>query len=182
MNLEAVHYLNVFLGFGAILLQVISVIALGMLFFGNKNNKFLSYIEKHFLILGFLFSLLASLFSLVYSEVIGFAPCHLCWLQRIFIYPQVLLFAVALWDKDKKVLRYSLPLLIVGFLISAYQNLVYYFGESASIPCDSSGVSCYQHLVSEFGGYISIPMLSLTTFFALLALCLVVHFKNKNNN
>ncbi|MCX6753410.1 MAG: disulfide bond formation protein B [Candidatus Nomurabacteria bacterium] len=180
MNLNTIHYLNVFLGMGAILLQIVSVGALGMLFFGNKKHAFLEYIDKHFLILGFSISLFATAFSLVYSEAIGYAPCHLCWLQRIFIYPLVLMFGVALWDKDKKVLRYALPLIAVGTAISIYHNLRYYFGENGLTPCDSSGVSCYQQLVSEFNNYISIPMLALTGFFALITLCLVVHFRQKH--
>ena len=178
MNPITTHYLNVFLGGGAIALQIVSVAALFILFFINKNNKFLAYIEKHFLVLGFLISLFASVFSLIYSEIINFAPCYLCWYQRVFMFPQVFLFGVALWEKNKKVLMYSWPILCVGFIISVYQNFGYYFGES-NAPCDASGVSCYQRLISEFGGYISIPMLSLTAFFAMLTLCLVVHFRSK---
>ncbi len=180
MNPDTVHYLNMFLGFGAILLQIFSVATLGILFFGNKKHPILNFLDKHFLIIGFIVSLFAMVFSLVYSEVINFAPCYLCWWQRIFTYPLVLMFAIALWDKDKKVLRYSLPLLVVGFLFSIYQNLGYYFGEKGNTPCDSSGVSCYQQLVSEFHNYISIPMLALTVFFALITLCLVVHFRQKH--
>lgn len=159
-------------------MQAVSIICLFLLFFGTKKNKFFFYLEKHFLVIGFLISLLASLFSLVYSEIVNFAPCYLCWYQRVFMFPLVFIFAVALWDKDKKIIRYTLPLLCVGFLISVYQNFMYYFGEGTA-PCDASGVSCYQRLVSEFGGYISIPMLSLTAFFALLVLTLLVHFGQK---
>lgn len=180
MNPDTVHYLNMVLGAGAIILQVVSVACLLVLFFGPKKNHFFSFLEKHFLAIGFLISLSASLLSLVYSEIINFAPCYLCWYQRIFMFSLVFLFGVALWDKDKKVLRYSLPLLVVGFVISVYQNLGYYFGETSSLPCDASGISCYQQLVSEFGGYISIPMLSLTVFFSLLVLVLVVHFHRKS--
>ena len=180
MNPIPVHYLNIFLGLGAILLQILSVIALLVLFFGPKKNRYLDFINKHFLQITFLISLFSGLFSLVYSEIVHFIPCYLCWLQRVFMFPLVFLFGVALWDGDRKVIRYVLPLLSLGFLIAAYQNFFYYFGETSTLPCDASGVSCYQHLVSEFGGYISIPMLSLTSFFALLVLLLVVHRYNKN--
>lgn len=179
MNTETVHYLNVFLGFGTIIFQILSVITLFLLFFGSKKNKFLDYISKHFLVLSFLISLSASLFPLVYSEIVHFLPCYLCWWQRIFMFPTFFLFAVAFWDKDRKVVRYATPLLCAGFLVSAYQNFFYYFGESSSLPCDASGVSCYQHLVSEFGGYISIPMMALTAFFTLLTLLAVAHFYKK---
>jgi len=182
MNVETVHYLNIFLGAGAIILQVLSVVALFLLFFtsgGNSRNKFLDYINKHFLVLSFLISVFASVFPLVYSEIVGFLPCYLCWWQRVFMFSTFFLFGTAFWDKDRKVVRYTTPLLSVGFLISVYQNFFYYFGESSSLPCDASGVSCYQQLVSEFGGYISIPMLALTAFFSLLTLSAVVHFNPK---
>lgn len=182
MNTETVHYLNVFLGLGAILLQIFSVLALFLLFFRSKENRknfYLDFIDKHFLPIGFVISVFASLVSLVYSEVINFIPCFLCWWQRVFMFPIFLMFGVALWDKDRKVVRYAFPLLATGAVISVYHNLGYYFAKSSNLPCDASGVSCYQHLVSEFGGYISIPMLALTAFVALLTLLAVAHFYNK---
>ena len=92
------------------------------------------------------------------------------------MFPTLFLYGTALWDKDRRVVRYTSSLLSIGFLISAYQNFFYYFGENSSLPCDATGVSCYKHLVSEFGGYISIPMLALTAFFALLTLLAVAYF------
>jgi len=175
------------------LLQVFSIIVLFLLFWGPKKNKFLEYVDKHFLVLSFLISLFSSIFPLVYSEIIGFLPCVLCWWQRVFMFPLVFMFGIAFWDKptrldninrsggDRRVIRYALPLLCIGFLISVYQNFFYYFGASSNLPCDASGVSCYQQLVSEFGGYISIPMLALTAFFALLTLLAVAHFYKKEN-
>jgi len=179
MNPTNVHYLNVVLGLGAILLQIFSVVAIFLLFFRSKDksrNAYLDFLDKHFLVLSFFISLFSSVFPLVYSEIIHFLPCYLCWWQRVFMFPTFFLFGTALWDKDRKVVRYAASLLSAGFLVSAYQNFFYYFGETSSLPCDASGVSCYQHLVSEFGGYISIPMMALSSFFALLTLLAVAHF------
>ncbi len=182
MNLENVHYLNIFLGTGAIALQVFSVVALFMLFFGPKKNSYLAFIDRYYLQLGFIVTLTASLFSLVYSEIIGFLPCYLCWYQRVFTIPLVFIFGMAIWTKDRKIVKYTLPMLLIGFVISIYQNFIYYFGVDASnLPCDASGVSCYKQYVSEFGGYISIPMLALTTFFALITIVLVAHFYKKQD-
>ncbi len=181
MNIENVHYLNMVLGAGAIALQILSVAALFLLFIGPKRNKFLAFVDKHYLVIGFLISLSASLFSLIYSEIIGFLPCYLCWYQRVFTIPLVFIFGMAAWTRDRKIVKYVLPLLIVGIVISLYQNFGYYFGETSTAPCDASGVSCYQHLVSEFGGYISIPMLALSTFFAITAVVLVAHFYKKED-
>src|SRR3989344_1191452 len=144
MNPETVHYLNLFLGLGTIILQVFFVLVLVLLFFGPKKNSFLDYINKHFLILGFLITLASSVFPLVYSEIVNYLPCYLCWWQRVFMFPLVLMFGVALWDKDRKVIRYALPLLCAGTLVSIYQNFGYYFRDTSGLPCDASGVSCYQ--------------------------------------
>src|SRR3989339_626602 len=182
MNTESIYYFNVFLGSGAILLQVLSAVALFLLFFRPKKNRknfYLDFIDKHFLILTFLISLSASIFPLIYSEIINFVPCYLCWWQRVFIFPLPLMFGVALWDKDRKVVRYALPLLCAGSIISIYQNFFYYFGEGSNLPCDASGISCYQRLVSVFGGYISIPMLALTAFLSLLPPPAIAHFYKK---
>jgi len=178
---NSIHYLNVFLGFGAIVLIVLSVIALFLLFIGPKKNIYLDFVDKHYLKLGFLVALSASLFSLVYSEIIGFTPCYLCWYQRIFIFPLVFIFGTAIWVKDRKIVKYVLPLLSVGFLISVYQNFVYYFKDTGNVPCDASGVSCFKALIPEFGGYIQIPTLALSTFLALLAIVLVAHFYKKED-
>lgn len=181
MNFEAVHYLNIFLGSGAILLLFSSLVALGMLFLGLRNNAYLAFIDKHYLQLGFIISLSASLFSMVYSEIIGFLPCYLCWYQRIFTFPLVFIFGVAIWTKDRHIVKFVLPLLSVGFIISVYQNFNYYFTNTGNIPCDASGASCYQILIQEFGGYIQIPTLALATFVSLLSVVLVAHFYKKED-
>ena len=179
MNADTIHYLNVFLGSGAIVLQIFSVVVLFLLFFGPKKNIFLDYVNKHFLVSSFLLALFSSIFPLIYSEIINFPPCSLCWWQRVFMFPLAFMFGIAFWDKDRRVIRYALPLLCAGFLVSVYQNFFYYFGESSTLPCDASGVSCYQKLVYEFGGYISIPMLALTAFGTLLVLLIVAHFHKR---
>lgn len=181
MNFETIHYLNVFLGSGAILLQGLSILALVLLFMGPKQNKYLDFIDKHYLNLGFLVSLTASLFTLVYSEVVGFVPCYLCWYQRIFVMPLPFIFGVAIWAGDRKIVKYVLPLLSVGFVFAVYQSFMYYFGDTGTLPCDASGVSCYTQLINEFGGYISFPMLSLSTFVALISIVLVAHFYKKED-
>jgi disulfide bond formation protein DsbB len=178
---ESVHYLNVLLGLGAIALQVLVVVTFLVLFFGPKRNFYLDFIDKHFLAIGFILSLSAALFSLVYSEIIGYLPCYLCWYQRVFMFPVVFIFGIATWHKDRRIVKYVMPLLLVGLFIAVYQSFGYYFADAGTLPCDASGVSCYQQLVYEFGGYISIPMLSLTSFLSLITVTLVAHFYKKED-
>ena len=138
-------------------------------------------IKKNVLYIAWFLSLISTLGSLYFSEIMHLPPCSLCWYQRIFLFPLVFIFGVAIWHKDRKIVKYVLPLLSIGFLISVYQNFMYYFADTGNLPCDASGVSCYQHLVSEFGGYISIPMLALTIFFGLISIVLVAHFYKKED-
>ncbi len=167
-----------FLGTGAIILQILSITTLALLFFGPRENKYLAFIKDNFITLGFLLSFGPALFSLFYSEILNYAPCYHCWIQRISLFPQVILFGVAWLRKDRNVFWYSWPLLLIGFIDALYLNYIYYFNPS-SAPCDASGVSCAQQFVYEFGGYISIPMLSITSFISLLTLLLVVYLYKK---
>lgn len=167
------------LGAGVILLQILSVVALALLVYG-KENKYLALIKDNFIQIGFFITFSAVLVSTFYSEVVGYLPCFHCWVQRIFIFPQAILFAVAWFRKEASVLWYAIPLTILGLADAIYLNYIYYFNPN-SAPCDASGVSCVQRLMSEFGGYISIPMLSLSGFVALLTVLLVVYFYKKDN-
>jgi disulfide bond formation protein DsbB len=175
------HYLSLVLGISSIILQFFSVLAIMVLFFGPRENKFLAFIKEHFLVIGFVISFSATAFSLVYSDVIGFLPCKLCWFQRIFIFSQVVLFGMAYIKKDKRVARYSFPLLVTGFFITLYHLFIYYFSESA-VPCDPSGISCSQRLIDELGGYISFPVLALTTFIALMTILVVARFYKRKKD
>ena len=178
MSIDNLRYLNLFLGSGAILLQIVSVVALLILIF-SKKNVLINFINEHFLLIGFLLTSSATLLSLFYSEIVQFVPCSLCWYQRIFMFPLVFIFGVAMYSRDRQIIKYIFPLISVGFLLALYQNFFYYFGNSSALPCDASGVSCYQRLISEFGGYISFPMFSFTIFSALIVLVGVAYFHKK---
>ena len=107
--------------------------------------------------------------SLFFSYVMGFAPCVLCWYQRIFLFPLVVILAAGLFPFDRGVVRYALPLTAIGWLIAAYHNLIY-FGivpENLS-PC-SQGVSCAEEYVKLLG-FLSIPLMSLLAFTAIAGL------------
>lgn len=105
----------------------------------------------------------AVLGSLFFSEIMHFAPCSMCWYQRILLYPLALMLPVGMFPYDGSVVRFALPLAIPGWLIAAYHTLVYagVIPEEAS-PC-SAGVSCTSQYIELFG-FVSIPMLSLIAF------------------
>jgi len=111
----------------------------------------------------------SALGSLFFSHVMEFAPCVLCWYQRIFLFPLAIILAAGLFPFDKSVVKYSVPLAIAGWLTAFYHNLLY----SGIIPQDlqpcSQGVSCTEKYIDLFG-FITIPMLSLMSFTAIITL------------
>ena len=112
--------------------------------------------------------------SLFFSYIMEFAPCVLCWYQRIFLFPLVLILAVGLFPLDKKVVKYALPLAAVGWLTAAYHNLLYAGIIPESIQPCSQGVSCTEEYINLFG-FLSIPMLSLLSFTTIIALLVIFY-------
>lgn len=121
----------------------------------------------NYIFIAFLTSLIATLGSLFFSEVMNFVPCSLCWYQRIFMYPLVFIFLANILYPDKSVLKYSLPLVIVGLGISIYHNLLILkiIPETLS-PC-VQGVPCSVDYLNWFG-FITIPSLSFIAFLTIL--------------
>lgn len=120
---------------------------------------------------------MAALFgSLFFSEVMGLQPCVLCWWQRVFIYPLAVLFLVAMLTQgqkvDRAVVRYTLPLAIIGLGFAIYHYLVYsgFIPESLQ-PC-SKELSCAE-INLELMGFITIPMLSIFAYSAIISLLLI---------
>jgi len=116
----------------------------------------------------------SALGSLFFSYVMEFAPCVLCWYQRIFLFPLVLILAIGLFPFDKKVVKYALPLAIAGWLTAAYHNLLYAEIIPESIQPCSKGVSCTEEYINLFG-FLSIPMLSLLSFSTIVTLLIILY-------
>lgn len=132
----------------------------------------MGFIKKNLLQLALLQVTLATIGSLVFSEILKFPPCILCWYQRIFMYPLVIILAVGIWKKDKNVHLYALPLSITGLIISIYHNLLYYnIIPESSAPC-TLGISCTTKFVEWFG-FITIPFLSMAAFITTTLLILL---------
>ncbi len=123
---------------------------------------------------------ISTLGSLFFSHVMEFAPCVLCWYQRICLFPLVIILAVGLFPFDKRVVAYALPLAIAGWMTAFYHNLLY----SGIIPQElqpcSQGVSCTEKYIDLFG-FITIPMLSLFGFTIIIALLIFLKKRISQN-
>lgn len=125
------------------------------------------FLGDHVLAIGFFLSAASTMGSLVYSEVVGFPACILCWIQRIFMYPMLFLFGFAWWRKDRSIIPYTLLLSLLGAAVALYQwmkDMLALYGNIV-IPCPAVTAlpSCDKIYVLEYG-YITIPMIALNAF------------------
>lgn len=123
-----------------------------------------------------LIAALSTLGALFMSEVMGFAPCVLCWYQRIFMFPLVIMLALGLFPFDTKVVRYALPLAAVGLLVAVFHLLLTagYIPESLT-PC-RQGIPCSTVQIEWFG-FVTIPLLSAVAFLAINVLLMASYLK-----
>lgn len=130
----------------------------------NRSNSTLTYVFSAFIV-----SLVSTLGSLFFSEIMHFIPCSLCWYQRIFMYPLVLIFLINLLFPDDKLFKYAILLVVFGWLISIYHNLLMFgiIPENLS-PC-VQGVPCSTVYINWLG-FITIPLLSFFAYTAILIL------------
>lgn len=115
------------------------------------------------LYLAWLVALVATGGSLYFSEVRGFAPCTLCWYQRVFMYPLVIILGVASFREDRAVRGYVLPMSVLGGLIALYHVLEQNVPGFGAPGLCRVGIPCSAKYINWLG-FISIPVLSLTAF------------------
>jgi len=137
----------------------------------NKNQQVLWPIFLCWVIASF-----STMGSLFFSEIMVFPPCVLCWYQRIAMYPLVLIFCIGAFQPARTTFAFSLPLVLTGWLIALYHNLLHYeiIPENAS-PC-LEGVSCSTIYINWLG-FITIPILSFVSFSIMLGI--LIHLKRK---
>jgi disulfide bond formation protein DsbB len=147
--------------------QVIALLLIFLLLTGTWRSV-LQWVQKNGLWLMLTVAITATLGSLFLSEIAGWNPCKLCWLQRIFMYPQVVLLIIAAWKRDRTVARYIVALSVIGLLLASYHYYIQMYDivvppAAPAVPCDESGESCartpFLHL-----GYITIPLMAWTAF------------------
>lgn len=161
---ESVHLLLASL---TVVGQVLLVLGLGWLVMAKKQVKLKNF--NHYILLAvYAVSLISTLGSLFYSDVAGYTPCKLCWYQRIMMYPQALMYLVALAQKDMRIGIYGVVLSVVGWLLAGYHYLLQ-VGIVPTTNCSTVGfsVSCSERFSTTWG-YITIPMMAWTAFSLIL--------------
>ncbi|WDF05138.1 MULTISPECIES: disulfide oxidoreductase [Shouchella] len=130
------------------------------------------------LLFAWLVSLVATLGSLYFSEIKGFEPCALCWYQRIFMYPLVLLIGVGIIRKDTGVAIYSAILSGIGMVISIYHYAIQKLPVNEDDVLGCGLVSCSGEYINWLG-FITIPFLAGTAFILIFITSLYTIKKRK---
>lgn len=121
-----------------------------------------------------LIALVSTLAALFIGEVMGQAPCVLCWFQRAFMFPLAVILLIAALRADFAVWIYALPLAVAGWLIAAFHTLQYAgIIPKALEPCSATGPSCSGAAMTIFGG-IPIPLLAVGAFTAIIVLLALI--------
>lgn len=148
---------------------------LAALLFRTQAKGVLDYLKVHSIGLALIVAVTAVGSSLIFSDYFDMAPCKLCWYQRIFIFPQVVILAVALWRKhSREIIDYSITLACIAIPISIF-HYVLQMSDAPAVhsfaPCDVTGQapSCSGFYVIMYG-YITIPLMALTTSGLILVL------------
>lgn len=165
--IETIQTLNFYLAVGGIALIAASAILIVDAF---KEHALRALLKTYGYLIAF-FTVLGSVgMTLLYSEVFGFIPCGLCWLQRIFLYPQAVLLAVALWKRDMRVGMYGIALSVLGIPVALYQHYLQMGGPDLGVcPTAGEGADCAERILFEFG-FMTFPLLSAILFLFLAVL------------
>jgi disulfide bond formation protein DsbB len=114
----------------------------------------------------------AMLGSLYFSEIVGFAPCKLCWYQRIAMYSIAIISFVAALRNDKNIVRYTIVLAPLGLVVSTYHYLLEWFPTLETNVC-SLDVPCTAVWFRELG-FVTLCFMAGCAFITVIAVSLAI--------
>ncbi|MGG5252691.1 disulfide oxidoreductase [Neobacillus sp. SM06] len=124
------------------------------------------------LLFSWLVALISTLGSLYFIEVLHYAPCTLCWYQRILMYPLAVILGIAFYRNDWKIYIYALPLSILGIIVSGYHTALQKIPYLQQFEKCQTGIPCSKDYLNWFG-FITIPMMAFVAF-TMITISLVI--------
>ena len=157
------HNLSLLTIIGSVAIIVL-ILHVGYRIYIGKPCGLMKFISATIWWISFGVALAGSFLTLFYSQYLGYAPCDLCWYQRVFLYPQVLIFIYAGLRKDRSVLPYTLLLSVAGFCIALYHHFLQ-IGYDLMKPCSTApfAVDCAKPSFVEFG-FVTFPFMAVVLF------------------
>lgn len=142
----------------------------------SATAAIVEFVDKYtwgLLLVAWLVALSATLGALFIGEIMGQAPCVLCWIQRTSMFPLAVILAISCFISDLSVWRYALPLAIIGWFFALFHSLLYGGMIPEGIEPCGAGPSCSSTDMSVLG-WIPIPALSLIAFTVIIVLLVIV--------
>jgi disulfide bond formation protein DsbB len=141
----------------------------------EMRDAILDSVAGYELWMGFGVATVATLGSLYLSEVAHLLPCKLCWFQRIFMYPLVIVLGVAAWRRDASVRLTTVLLSAIGSAIAMYHYAIQRYPSLGGGSCDASA-PCSAAYIWQWD-FVSIPYMAASAF----GLILVLMFALRSN-
>ncbi len=138
----------------------------------------MALLRDYGLYLAWLIATIATVGSLYFSEVRHYIPCTWCWYQRILMYPLVVMLGIASFHGDRGVVRYALPMSVLGAIIAFYHYLLQKLPGLGPSPLCRVGVPCNVEYINWLG-FITIPFLSLVAFTLISAILLALALQDR---
>jgi disulfide bond formation protein DsbB len=166
MSAQTILFFN---NFFAILTVVALVGAVGLLVFRVvKGPEAATVLGNKAVWLAWVVALVATVGSLMYSELFHFPPCRLCWFQRIAMYPLAIILLVGAIRREMAVKFYAVPIALIGLVISIYHNVLQFFPSLEGTSCDPL-VPCSARTIQMFG-FMDLPFMAGAGFIVIAVL------------
>lgn len=147
-----------------------------------KIDLLYSKVSEYNLEIAWIFAAVATSGSLYMSEILGWTPCTLCWIQRGFIYPLVIILAGAIYVERKNIdlslevleMDFGLKDLGMGLAmmctpIALYHSIYQRYSQYISAGCSPTAISCSTKYTFHYN-YISVPTLAFTAVLVIVLL------------
>jgi disulfide bond formation protein DsbB len=158
MDLESI--VNLILGALTVFAQIFFVFAIVLI--ATKQPLFMRFMREKGLLLAFFVALIATLGSLVQSQIFGHEPNTYIWFQRMAMYPLVILLGIALVKRDFAIADYVIAFSSIGAVLSGYQYVLKILAGTLA----KSKVLVF--------GFVNIQMMALIAFLMLIALMIAI--------
>lgn len=144
------------------------------------KNGFILLAQKYAMNLIFIITAFGTAASIYFSEFMELSPCDLCWYQRVFFYPILVISLISLIKKDENAYRYTLVLSVIGLPISIYHHLlkVTDLFPKDTIFCDTYGACSELEWELWAGSDITIPLLATFGFLGVAFFSILLYFRD----
>ncbi len=130
------------------------------------NRRYLDFILKATPILIVITIFISVIGSLFFEYYLKFTPCYLCWLQRIFWYPLLIIW-LAPFARTVTKIKYTAIFSILGGIVALYHSMIQALSWPGFTLCQAKNTTDCTIIQIKILG-LSIPNLSLVGFVMIL--------------